>query len=97
MHFKGIDAGHRASICVRACEGLPASLLEMPGYTVKAELDSLDAQIEMRIKAEAVGGYCEWTSPGWSYTSGCGVAGNMSTYTYCPYCGKKIRVSSVLG
>ena len=89
----GNDRGHRASICVRACEGLPDSLMEMPGYSIKAELDSLDAQIERRIKAEAaVGEFCEWRSSGWSYTSGCGVAGNLSSYVFCPYCGKKIRV-----
>jgi hypothetical protein len=53
--------------------------MEMPGYSIKAELDSLDAQIERRIKAEAaVGEFCEWRSSGWSYTSGCGVAGNLS-------------------
>ena len=46
------NRGHRASICTRACSGIPDSLLENPEYLIKAELDSLDSQISMRLKTE---------------------------------------------
>lgn len=42
----------RVAACVRACEGLPTSLLADRKYSIKEELDNLDKQIEMRIEAE---------------------------------------------
>jgi len=38
--------------CVRACEGIPSSILSAPGYSIKAELDNFDEQINMRLRAE---------------------------------------------
>lgn len=48
-----IDA-RRIIACVNACAGLPLSLLEIPGYSIKAELDSLDEQIRLRMAAENI-------------------------------------------
>ena len=42
----------RIVACVNACAGIPIDVLTEPGYSIKAELDNLDAQIESRIKAE---------------------------------------------
>lgn len=42
--------GHRASICVRACAGIPDELLEDPEYLIKPELDNLDTQINGRLE-----------------------------------------------
>lgn len=42
----------RIAECVRACEGIPSSVLSTPGYSIKAELDNLDEQINMRLRAE---------------------------------------------
>jgi len=50
----GIDTNNAERIvaCVNACKGIPTEVLSDPEYSVKQELDSLDAQIESRIKAE---------------------------------------------
>jgi len=45
--------GHRASICVRACNDIPDEILEVPGYSIKSELDTLDTQIAGRLAAES--------------------------------------------
>lgn len=42
----------RVCACVNACAGLSNELLEQPEYSIKSELDSLDEQIAMRLKAE---------------------------------------------
>jgi len=42
----------RSEMCIRACTGLPDSLLEEPSYFIKAELESLDGEIMRRIRAE---------------------------------------------
>ena len=42
----------RAAACLWACDGLPTSLLLTPGYRIKNELDDLDRQIGLRLKAE---------------------------------------------
>jgi hypothetical protein len=46
------DDSIRIVACVNACVGIPTEVLSDPNYSVKQELDSLDAQIEARIKAE---------------------------------------------
>lgn len=48
---KQADA-HRIVACVNACAGIPDEVLDAPGYSIKDELDSLDAQITGRMKAE---------------------------------------------
>lgn len=48
------ETERRAIACVNACAGLPLSLLETPGYSIKAELDSLDEQIRLRMAAENI-------------------------------------------
>lgn len=48
------ETERRAIACVKACEGLPLSLLEMPGYSIKSELDTLDEQIRLRKAAENI-------------------------------------------
>lgn len=42
----------RVVACVNACAGIPLSVLEKPGYSVKSELDTLDDQIEKRLRVE---------------------------------------------
>lgn len=42
----------RIVACVNACEGLSTEMLSTPGYRIKDELDNLDEQIAMRLKAE---------------------------------------------
>jgi PAS domain-containing protein len=39
-------------LCVNACRDIPQAILEQPDYSIKAELDSLDDQIQKRMKAE---------------------------------------------
>ena len=43
----------RVSACVNACRDMDMTVLEMPDYSVKVELDTLDAQIAGRLKAES--------------------------------------------
>lgn len=43
----------RIVACVNACRDIDMTVLEMPNYSVKAELDTLDAQIAGRLKAES--------------------------------------------
>jgi hypothetical protein len=47
-----IANARRIVACVNACSGIPLEVLESPGYSVKAELDSLDEQIRLRFEAE---------------------------------------------
>lgn len=42
----------RIVACVNACAGIPTAVLTAPGYSIKAELDTLDEQIARRINAE---------------------------------------------
>jgi hypothetical protein len=42
----------RIVACVNACRDIPQEILEQPDYSIKAELDSLDEQIQKRMKAE---------------------------------------------
>lgn len=42
----------RIAACWNACAGIPDEVLAAPGYSIKDELDSLDAQIAGRMKAE---------------------------------------------
>ena len=42
----------RESECVKACEGIPSSILSTPGYSIAAELDNLDQQINLRFRAQ---------------------------------------------
>lgn len=42
----------RIAACWNACAGIPDEVLAAPEYSIKAELDSLDAQIAGRMKAE---------------------------------------------
>lgn len=42
----------REELCVKAFEGIPDSVLESEGCSFKAELDTLDFQIERALKAE---------------------------------------------
>lgn len=48
------ETERRAIACVKAYEGLLLSMLEIPGYSIKAELDSLDEQIWLRMAAENI-------------------------------------------
>ena len=43
----------RIIACVNACRDMDMTVLEMPDYSVKSELDTLDAQIAGRLKAES--------------------------------------------
>jgi len=51
-NFNSNSDAYRAIVCVNKCAGLPQELLEQDEYSIKAELDSLDEQIELRMKAE---------------------------------------------
>lgn len=51
LSFSEQDA-RRIVACVNACAGISNEVLEAPDYSVKAEFDSLDAQIQGRVKAE---------------------------------------------
>jgi hypothetical protein len=46
-----VDA-RRICACVNACRRIETSVLESDGYSIKAKLDSLDEQINGRMKAE---------------------------------------------
>ncbi len=50
--FSEQDA-RRIVACVNACRDIDMTVLEMPNYSVKSELDTLDAQIAGRLKAES--------------------------------------------
>ena len=42
---------------------------------------------------------CQWVrkeSHDDTYTSGCGVIGNMVYYKYCPYCGKPVELNTAI-
>lgn len=43
---------HRIVLCINACAGIPDEVLTAPGYSIKDELDSLDAQIAIRMMVE---------------------------------------------
>jgi len=47
-----LTKAQRINACIRACAGIPDDVISDPGYSIKAELDTLDNQIEMRTKAE---------------------------------------------
>ena len=47
------DYARRIVACVNACRDMDMTVLEMPDYSVKVELDTLDAQIAGRLKAES--------------------------------------------
>lgn len=47
-----LDNARRIVACVNACAGIPNEVLEAPDYSIKAELDRLDAQIAGRMRAE---------------------------------------------
>lgn len=42
----------RITLCVNACAGIPTDVLSVPGYSIKAELDTLDTMVDMKCKAE---------------------------------------------
>ena len=48
-----IANARRIVACVNACRDMDMTVLEMPDYSVKSELDTLDAQIAGRLKDEA--------------------------------------------
>lgn len=46
------EYGSRIVACVNKCAGIPQELLEQPEYSIKAELDNVDEQINLRCEAE---------------------------------------------
>lgn len=52
-HSEQAEANFRRIVaCVNACAGLSNKLLTTEGYSLKEELDDLDAQIGLRLAAE---------------------------------------------
>ena len=52
-HEQNAANARRIVACVNACRDIDMTVLEMPNYSVKSELDTLDAQIAGRLKAES--------------------------------------------
>ena len=48
-----MNHAERMNACFRACAGMSDTILSDPEYSITAEIDSLDDQINGRLKAEA--------------------------------------------